>query len=340
MSTSRSGLLVAAVAGFVGSVFVGVSGGDLLDFQAFSSATVRQVQDAQQVNSDSGQAAFPGSAIPIHAQASLAGFDSSEQKVFGGVANVMVNEPQFNSAIPADFLIETLAGGNDGVSVMQASTVGRQVRQLRLLSEEVNDLPAGQEVTLRSTFFIDGVLAAVVSPDAGAVQGLRAGVTVNISQNGDASVFSGRVELVGQADGSVGVEVDGDFAVTDFQLADVDAGPDVGKVTLAVFDALELPYTYDAIVGESFELTAEISTEVEAISGTAGGAVFGTVPGGLIELAGELFRSPVAAKAAAGQFASAAPAAVPEPASVLLLLGGISAFGLRNGRTLRVGAGV
>ncbi|KKL67320.1 hypothetical protein LCGC14_2136130, partial [marine sediment metagenome] len=49
-----------------------------------------------------------------------------------------------------------------------------------------------------------------------------------------------------------------------------------------VFDQLFLPFSYDAIVGQAFDLTAEITTDIHVASGTAGGAAFGTVPGSAV----------------------------------------------------------
>ncbi len=296
--------------------------GALNSFEATSSTSVKLFQAGQVIDQSSQEKSFPGGgSVPLDAQASITGPAGSSQTLFAGIAKMMVNEPQHNQAIPADFIIETAAGSHDGISSLEVTAIGRQKRNLTVLSGEVNNAPAGQSVQLGSTFFMDGVLAAIVPEDATSAQGLEVSMNLDIKQNDSASLFSGAVSLIGQSDGSVGIEATGDFAVSSFALLTVETTTALGEITIAVFDQLFLPFSYDAIVGQAFDLTAEITTDIHVASGTAGGAAFGTVPNTLIDLAEELFpeqQGTIAAKVPAGQLTASA-ATVPEPGSLILL---------------------
>lgn len=303
--------------------------GALNSFEATSSSSVKLFQGGQIIDQASQEKSFPGSgSVPLDARASISGPANSSQTLFAGIARTMVNDPQYNHAIPADFIIETAAGANDGISSLEVTAIGRQKRNLTVLSGEVDNAPAGQSVQLGSTFFLDGILAAIVPENATGAQGLEVSMNLDIMQNDTISLFSGAVSLIGQADGSVGIEATGDFAVSVVSaLLTVETTTALGEITIAIFNELLLPFSYDAIVGQPFDLTAVLTTNVHAAIGTGGGTAFGTVPNTLIDLAEELFpeqQGTTAAKVPAGQLTGSAEV-VPEPGSLILL--GLGIFG-------------
>ena len=110
------------------------------------------------------------------------------------------------------------------------------------------------------------------------------------------------------------------ITVTNFAITTVDV-TNLGKVWIISFADHPLPFEYQGHVGETFDLTADLTLDFAVPGGLAAGAAFGTVPAELVMTARDLFESSsLAAKVAAA----------PEPGTVLLILAGILGLSRRR----------
>lgn len=255
----------------------------------------------------------PSSAYPVQASGAVRSVNDSSLLQAAGFGEVLVNDPQYNEAVPADFMLSAVAGTYVADSIVDVTTTGTQDRSIRVLSDEVNGAAEGSTVNLQSTFQLDAMLLGV--PGSGSADGTSTTLSLNIMQD-STSLFSGSITLTGTASGTFDYQVSGGFSNITFLPLQIPLGADLGTVHVVQIADLEIPFEYSAVVGESFDLTAKLATQVTAVEGTAAGTFVGTLPTELIETADELFSD---VQSPAGVMI-ASPA--PEPASVLLLMAG------------------
>lgn len=289
------------------------------DFQLFTESVAVQYLNGQEQQRRQSSKSFPGNETSAPIETLIDDFesvDSSGNVLWQGFNRVVANDPQFNSALPTDFVLELAGGSADADISVDLTARTRQRRTVNVLADEFPLFNQGDELTLRSTFLLDGSLAAVIPATAGSAEGLKMKLSLDL-QKDQSSLWAGAVTFTGQADGGVSVGSDG-FADNDFLVTELDV-PGIGRVVMVTFADNLLPYEYSARVGDTFELAALLSLEFSIPGGLAAGAAFGTVPAELIMMSEDLFMTDPAALSAA---------AAPEPGSMLLLtIGAFAALG-------------
>lgn len=297
--------------------------GDVTGFKVFADSLIVQSRNGSEEQRKHQSKGFPASTnvTPVEATTSLPDDGASSSPSWGGFNRVVANAPQFNQALPTDFVLNLAAGSAETDVSLSLGATGRQTRTIEVKPSDFPlPLPVGTSLNLQSTFLLDGTLAAVVPTTAGSAEGLHVTLGLELAK-GEASLFEGTVVLTGQADGTVTSQAEG-FADSAFTFLPVDL-PGLATVYLLTFDDTEIDYEYLSQVGDTFDLEASITIDADVPSGLAGGASFGTVPTELITLTQTLFGDTEVNSLAA---------AAPEPTSLVLLL---TAAGLAWRRSTR-----
>lgn len=316
---TRMRMAIVIVSAFGGWV---CSYADVSNFQMFAASRVVQYRNGMEEQRMEQSKGFPApdQTVPIEVTSELYQQDSSGGLSWSGFNRVLANDPQYNSSLPTDFMIELAGGSADSDVSLLMHSQARQSRTITILAEEFPTFSSADTLTLRSAFLLEGALAAVVPDTAGSTSGLEMTLGLNLSK-GSASLWSGTLTAMGQEDGSLLTVTDG-FVANDFAITPVEVA-DLGKVWIISFADHPLPFEYQGHVGETFDLTADLTLDFAVPGGLAAGAAFGTVPAELVMTARDLFESSsLAAKVAAA----------PEPGTVLLMLGGVLGLSRRRSR--------
>jgi len=294
---------------------------DVSSYQASAFTSIVQFSGGVEQQRDEQAKVYPNSdnIIPIEAKNSLIGRNSDNQVTWTAFNRVVTNDPQYNSAVPRDFIMETAIGSADlGVSLKVRSTA-TQSRHINLLSTEFPDQNNGDPVNLVSNFSLQGALAQIVPPSASTAEGLQIKCNLTIMKN-DTAVWDGTVQMDGRSDKTFAATTTGDFVSSDFVLAQNDI-PDLARIGLLVFDT-EIPFAYSGTVGESFDLKAIMDLEYVVPGGLGAGCAFGTVPSEMITLTQDLFGDQADPILNTTITAKQPYSAAPEPGILLLLLVG------------------
>ncbi len=294
---------------------------EVSSFHAYGSSTIIQYQGNTEVQRQEMSKGFPGTetSAPVEVTGNLAGTDANGLPSWQGYNRVIANDPQFNSSIPRDFVVNSAIGSADGDVKLHASAIASQTRAIRVLASEFPTYAPLSPVKLASAFTLDGTLAAIVPDTAGSAEGLEVSLNLSIMQD-QTSLWNGSVNITGKADGTVETSTEGDFHDNDFLVVPIDVDG-LAKVWAVVFNDSKLAYTYNSFIGGAFDLTAQMDFEYSVPGGLGAGAAFGTVPADMVLMTQDLF----------GQDAEAGtPVAAPEPVTLLLMIFGVKLFNTKR----------
>jgi len=283
------------------------------DHKVFAESLAVQLRDGVEEERVHQSRGFPSTEqqTPVEAVARIQDENSSGIPLWSGFSRVLSNDPQYNDALPTDFIIESAAGSAQSNVSLQLRSRARQTRTVNVLASEFPTFSSDAQLNLQSMFLLDGGLGAVVPVTAGSAAGLEMDLTLELSKD-EQQLWSGGVTVMGQEDGSVTTATKGQLHANDFTVVPLDV-PGLANVLMVIFEDSPLFYEYQAGIGDTFELSAELTVDISVPEGLGAGAAFGTVPSELILLTEQLF-------GAAGLELPAA--AAPEPATLILLAGG------------------
>jgi hypothetical protein len=295
----RRSQLYRAVASAVLPVVLGlVVGLVLADGQAHAAitgasgrveASVQQIDAATGTLIDQAFEETPGTTniLPAQATATLDIVDS--ESIMGTLTSTAsVNPPADVAAVEQtkDFSLEA-AGlsqlADRGYLCDAKSTENRQV----VLGAEDLGLDEGTRVHVRSTFVISAGVFLVTLPESAAdIDGTVSFVVRQLDNQGSHDLLGGSVRVFFDNNKQLQIENTGDASLVvavPFDFSGRSEAIDQAHMILLPF--LSIPYEYDATVGTSFTLTAEVEAEVNAPSGAQGGSAFlGQVPTAFLEI--------------------------------------------------------
>ncbi len=288
-------------------------------FKVFADSQITQTRDGLIEHRLQDSKGFPAteSTTPVIAKTSSPVESLPEWAAFNRVVS---NEPQYNQNLPTDFIFETAAASAVSDVNLALSSTARQTRTINVLESEFPTFDAGTTLNLQSSFLLDGSLIAVVPEGTTSAEGLKLDFGLQLTKN-DAELWAGTVSLIGKSDGTVEAATTGDFNASDFTVRTLEL-PDLADIYVLQFNDADLQYDYLAAIGDSFELEAQLSLDMDIPGGLGGGSAFGTVPAEIIQMAEDVFGDIGIPQAAA---------AAPEPASMAILaLGSLIGLGRRR----------
>ncbi len=325
--------------------------GTVTAIRGSADVSVQEVVNGVDGNSEKAFDSFPETSTQLPLQV-VARLVNGPPTIGAGVAAAQFADPRLVAGPnPGEFAINlSLDSVTPDIRHVSRATV-IETREVVFNEGELGTQPAGTAVQLVGRLTIEGTLA-MFSADAGRdFRGARVALltTVTRSQAGaiDEIVFSGQVILEGIEDGRVQVSTTGQFPASSLILTNL-----AGRVpSLFAFQAVILPnvpivYSYDAVVGEPFELTATVEIVAENVAGNCGvAALLGTPTDLLADVIGATqgdatAKSLLAALADERAAPSGEPAIAPPPlvpfcgllSFELLLPMAIAPLALRRGR--------
>lgn len=276
--------------------------GSLLSASGVEAAIVasdgRVEASVQQTNATTGtliDQAFeetPGTTNILPAQASATLNIVDAEAVQGRLAaTATVNPPADVAAIEEtkDFSLEA-AGlslpADRGFSSVARSTENRQI----VFTQEELALATGTRVLVRSSLVISAGVFLITLPDsAGNVEGTISFAVRQSDTRGSDELLSGSVRVFFDTSRQLQIENSGDTSLVvavPFDFSSRSSAVEQAQMVLLPF--LSIPYEYEATVGETFTLTAEVEAEVTSPSGAQGGSAFlGQVPTAFLEIVDE-----------------------------------------------------
>lgn len=157
-----------------------------------------------------------------------------------------------------------------------------ETREVTFTADEIDASP-DTPLTARSFFFVDGIILIWSQVGQTDLSNTLATTSLHISQTRsiddspeELSLIDASLSLSGAADGSADAIVTGDLDAANVIVLDLsDAIADLGQLHVMFVPALAIPYTYDALTDEEFELQASISANVANRFGTGAAVVLG-----------------------------------------------------------------
>lgn len=270
----------------------GAAWAEVSAFDATVTAEVREYQDGAQVNSDQAFEDLDETSgvLPLSVETQLLRNDAVEgQANAGGYALAQFSDPRLSETPdPQEFALDVIAFSRlTGISYIGNSTA-TESRTVVFTADEIGAVD-GTELQARSYFFLDGYL--LLWGDAGQADLSASQVSLQLSvarQQGDAEaeeVLTAGLSLVGQTDGAASLAAEGLLETDNVVLLDLTGQVEgLGPIFLVIVPELSLSYAYNAQVGRTFTLTAEIEGDLETAPLTGGAVQVGVPLSDIVEV--------------------------------------------------------
>jgi len=283
--------------------------GDVTEVTGSATATVIEYNGTVELERDYNLASVPetASAPPVVARAQLDRLDKDEFVTAGGQVVAVFDRPNFSGlGTPNDAGLDLGAFSEDNETGWFVQGTVNETRTVVLGANEVGSSQlSGGRGRVRSRLVLSGVLL-ILSSHAGAdLSQVEARFRFTIVQRETGrepvELLTGSVALVGGPDGSVEV-VRGAGALSSVFLPLVEAPeiiPELPIVKAVPFAGVNIPYEYEAAVGEAFDLELSVEAHVQTMpGGTGAAAVFGVPVEGLSSVLARVKRSDLGARVA------------------------------------------
>jgi hypothetical protein len=234
---------------------------------------------------------YPGSSssLPAIARAQLDRPDESGLITGSAQVSAVFNQPLLSQVVvPNDVGLEVSGFGDDAQTRWYAKGTVVETRSVSVSPLEVGlEFANGDAVILRSRLLLSGVLLLTAAKTGDNLTGTEVRLHLSISRLNESSNPSpevvGQVTLRGGPGGTATVDRIGDFEAVDLAVTDLNIlVPGLPLVKAVFFTGVEIPYEYEATVGEEFQLELIVSGTLETqAQGTGGAAVFGVPQLGL-----------------------------------------------------------
>lgn len=265
---------------------------EVTDVTGSSSATVIEFFGPVPLQTDFGQVIVPLTEPmpPAVSRARLDRLDNEGAMTAGGEAVAVFGQPDFSGvAPPNDVGLDLAAFSEDDSTGWFVLGTANETRRIVLGANEVDLSPVlGVAQTTRGHVILSGVLLITALDLAKDLSGVEAHIQVRVNKlvfgQLPTTLLQGEVTLAGGPNGSVTVaRASGAFEGMLLPVVDFSGTvPDVPLARAVLFVGLDLPYEYDAQVGQPFELDLAVSSRLLSTpGGTGAAAVFGLPQVGL-----------------------------------------------------------
>jgi hypothetical protein len=324
--------------------------GDVTGVTGSATATVIEYYGTTELERDFNRQSVPETAAapPVVARAQLDRLDAYENVTAGGQVVAVFDRPNYSGlGTPNDAGLDLGAFSADEATSWFAQGTVSETRKIVLGANEVGgDARRGSRGRVRSRLVLSGVLLILSSQADADLSQVEARFRFTVVQRetgrDPVELLTGSAALVGGANGAVEL-VRGAGALSGSFLPLLDAPaviPELPIVKALPFTGLNIPYEYEAGVGEEFELELSIEAHVQTIpGGTGAAAVFGTPLEGLASVLGRVKQSDLGDRVAAAiaKQVDTTGAAYQDAGNAATLFSPFSACGLLGMETLAAG---
>ncbi len=283
---------------------------EVISVTGSATATVIEYSGTVEVERDYHRESVPQtiSVPPAVARAQLDRLDSEGDVTAGGQVVTILHRPNYTgTGAPNDAGLDMGSFSDDDVTSWFVQGMVSETRTVVLRAGEVGgDTRWGNRGRVRSRVLLSGVLLILSSRadvDLSQVEARFRFSVIQRSPGRDAvELVSGAVGLVGGPNGAVEV-IRAPGALSGAFLPLLDAPeiiPELPVVKAVPFTGVNIPYEYEAVVGEAFELELSVEAHVQTIpGGTGAAAVFGAPMDGLASVLQRVKQSDLGKRVAA-----------------------------------------
>lgn len=282
-------IFAAAVAGVFAA---GSSFAEEISFSGKAEASISERIKGVSGKSESSSLVFPGATLPLQVLADLTSSDNQFPSA-GAVAAQFADPTQLNQDNPEEFAINLTLNSVSPEVQYEGVAIAQEIREVVFSAEELGGgLTDGETVELTGRFFVDGALTIIAADSSRDLTGSNVKLTVSVvaapeGQTSEAALL-GEVALVGDTDGGVTVNVDGNFPTSRLVLSNLASlNTEFGVFHVLVIPSIQIDYSYTAIVGTPMTLTASVRVDAANIPDNVGvAAVLGTPASTLTQVIG------------------------------------------------------
>lgn len=228
-------------------------------------------------DSDDVSDSFPetSSTLPISVVADLA----SNSESGAGIAAAQLADPTtVLTSNPQEFALSLAISSVAEDRRYEATAGGSESRAIVFSPAEFPGRQNGDRVTVRGRIFVDGALALLAESKTQDLNGAFVRLHVSVSNSSDeSSAFEGEIILTGAANGEATRQATGGLASFNNTFDDLAAiNPEFGRFWVVALPSGFVDYSYQAVIGEEFTLTARFDLEAENLpDGVGCAAVIG-----------------------------------------------------------------
>jgi hypothetical protein len=271
-------------------LFAPAASAEIISIAGRVEATITERLSAGAGLTETSTLAFPANPLPLQVLADLITGEDPFPSA-GAVASQFADPNNTLLANPEEFAINlTLNSVSPDVSYTGVA-ITEESRVVQFVTGELGaGVGPGELGAARGRLFLDGALAVIAADSGrdltGSTVRLSLTVTRSTEGQGDETAFSGAVEIVGQSDGSVGVNAEGDLPTRPLILTNLGRFSDnFGVFHVLIIPNLQVDYTYTAVVGVPATLTATVRIDAANTPDNVGVAgVLGTPVGTLTQV--------------------------------------------------------
>lgn len=275
-----------------------------------ATATVIEYNGTVEVERDFNRESVPLTVLapPAIARGQLDRLDAYDDVTAAGQVVAILDRPNYSgTGTPNDAGLDMGAFSDDNVTSWFVQGTVSETRTVVLGAGEVGgDVRWGARGRVRSRVVLSGVLLILSSQanlDLSQVEArFRFAIVQRETGRDPVELVTGAVALVGGPSGAVDVvRSPGALSGTFLPLLDApEIIPELPLVKALPFTGINIPYEYEAVVGEAFELELSVEAHVQTIpGGTGAAAIFGSPVEGLSSVLQRVKQSDLGARVAA-----------------------------------------
>jgi hypothetical protein len=267
----------------LGLVLGGVSEarGEITAFKAFLEAAVERITNGLPADSDVESFVVPDdvNVLPAEARAELLYMNTDSRDPAGlSRARATFSDPLLTVAdVPEELSLEAVAYSPDPNTQFNSEAEIIETRTIIINADEA-DAAVGQTVTFNSQVFFRGTITTWSPTLTDDLTDLSALVTMRVVQRFNSgtelTVLEAAMIVAGGPGGSITVDSNGAIVPESLLIEDAsEQEGNVGRVWVVVAPNLLLPYAYDVVIGDEFQLELQVEVEVQGLTGGRGAAV-------------------------------------------------------------------
>jgi hypothetical protein len=179
--------------------------------------------------------------------------------------------------VPEELRLEAVSYSSDPNTSFNSAAAIVETRSIVINADETDAAP-GQNVTFNSQVFFRGTVCVWSQTPTDDLTDLSALVTMRVIQRtgggSDITVLEAAMIVAGGPGGSITVDSNGLIVPESLLIEDAsDEEPAVGRAWVVVAPNLLLPYAYNVVIGEAFELELQVEVDVKGLTDARGAAV-------------------------------------------------------------------
>ncbi len=259
---------------------------EILSIRGSAQATITETRFNEAGDRDEVIEQFPetSATLPIRVVADLL---AAADELAAARAAVQFADPlELDQPNPEEFAINLALNSVTEHTRYETRARAQEIRELRFTAQELA-AAEGEMVPIAGRLFLDGALAVFSTDPTRDLFGANVTVTVRITQTtsmGDDEIFAGSIGIHGGVDGTATASATGQLPTETLILSDLSTiSEEFAAFHVLIIPPLNIPYAYNAVVGETFTLTATVEVTAANLEREVGVAALIGTPADALE---------------------------------------------------------